>query len=142
MQNWTCVVTAVALALCVAVSGHGDEPKKADDPKGEDKKVKELMHRKLEASQKVLEGLVMNDLDKVIKNAEELTRVRKEASFRIIKTAEYELWSDEFNRSIARIPHRIENLHITRSRPVTDVPNPGDIVINTARKILLCPEID
>jgi hypothetical protein len=103
MRKMTGGLVIVALTLGVAtLVGHGEEPKK-DDPKADEKKVKELMHKKLEASQKVLEGLATNDLDKVGKNAEELARIRKEASFRIIPTAEYDLWSDEFTRSVEGI---------------------------------------
>jgi hypothetical protein len=95
-----CTLMFAVLALSAAtVTGHGDEPKK-DDPKQDDKKVKELMHQKLVAAEKVLEGLAVNNLDMVVKNAEELQRVRKEASFRIVKTPEYDLWGDEFNRSL------------------------------------------
>jgi len=100
MRKVTGTLAVVALALGLgAVRGHGDEPKK-DDKKPDPKKVQELMHKKLEYSQKVLEGLAINDLKTVIENAEELRRVRKEAAWRVIPTAEYELWGDEFNRSL------------------------------------------
>lgn len=100
MRKMIGILMVVALTLGVAtLGGHGEEPKKAD-PKPDDKKVKELMHKKLEAAQKVLEGLTTNELDMVAKNADELARIRKEASFRIIPTAEYDLWSDEFTRSL------------------------------------------
>jgi hypothetical protein len=100
MRKMTCALVIAALTLGAAtLSGHGQGPKK-DEPKPDEKKVKELMRKKLEYSQKVLEGLALNDLDKVAKNAEELKRVRKEAAWRVIPTAEYELWGDEFNRSL------------------------------------------
>jgi hypothetical protein len=110
----TLVIVALALRVATLV-GHGEEPKK-DDPKADEKKVKELMHKKLEASQKVLEGLATNDLEKVGKNAEELARIRKEAAFRIIPTAEYDLWSDEFVRSVERISKGAKDKNLEQAK--------------------------
>jgi hypothetical protein len=116
MRKVTGTLVIVALTLGVAtLVGHGEEPKK-DDPKADEKKVKELMHKKLEASQKVLEGLATNDLDKVAKNAEELARIRKEASFRIIPTAEYDLWSDEFTRSVESIKKAAKDKNLEQAK--------------------------
>jgi hypothetical protein len=78
-------------------------PTKEKTPKPDPKKVKELMTMKLEHSQKLLGALVVNDLDKAAKHAEELMRIRKEASFIIVKTKLYEMWSDEFARSAEKI---------------------------------------
>jgi len=93
-------LTLAALATCAAtLSGHAQEPKKTPREKLDPKKVQALMHRKLEDSQKVLEALVLNDLDKVVKHGEELIQIRKDLDFKVYKTPEYELWSDEFLRS-------------------------------------------
>ena len=116
MRKWACVAAIAALTLCAALSGHGDEPKKTDDKKPDEKKVKELMHKKLEASQKVLEGLATNDLDKVGKNAEELARIRKDVSFRIIPTAEYDLWSDEFLHSLDNISKGAKDKNLEKAK--------------------------
>jgi hypothetical protein len=100
MRTVTSVLVLGALVVGgAALVGRGDEPKKADDQKPDPKKVKELMHRKLEHSQKVLEALAINNLDQAAKHAEELIRVRKEAAWVIVKTPEYEIWSDEFARN-------------------------------------------
>jgi len=116
MRKMIFTLMAVALTLSAAtLCGHGEELNK-DDPKGDEKKVKELMHKKLEAAEKVLEGLAMNDLDKVAKNAEELARIRKEASFRIIKTAEYDLWSDEFIRSLEGIQKAAKEKNLEKAK--------------------------
>ncbi len=86
----------VVLALLGSVptlSGHGDEPKKKDE------KLHELMQKKLAAAQKVLEGVATNDFDKIIKQADELLAVSKQVEWRIIKTPQYELYSDDFRRT-------------------------------------------
>jgi hypothetical protein len=116
MRKMTGALMIVALTLGVAtLVGHGEEPKK-DDPKANEKKVKELMHKKLEASQKVLEGLATNDLDKVAKNAEELARIRKDVDFRVIPTAEYDLWSDEFTRSVENIQKAAKDKNLEKAK--------------------------
>jgi hypothetical protein len=86
----------VALALLLGVptlSGHGQEPKKKED------KVADLMHKKLEASQKVLEGLALNDFEKIGKQSDELLTISKRAEWKVLKTPKYELYSNEFQRT-------------------------------------------
>ena len=83
----------VGMAVLCALPGHGDEPKKEPN-----KKVAQLMHRKLEGAQKVLEGISVSDFDKISKNADELIQVSKEAEWKVLKTEKYELYSNEFRR--------------------------------------------
>jgi hypothetical protein len=79
-----------------ALSGHGQEPKK-EPKKAED--VSELMKRKLENSQKVLEGIATNDFGKIAKHANELITISKQAEWKVLKTTEYELYSNDFRRN-------------------------------------------
>jgi hypothetical protein len=59
MKQATLLLVIFGLAAGLpALSGHGEEPKK-------DKELSDLMKRKLENSQKVLEGVAMNDFDKI-----------------------------------------------------------------------------
>ena len=83
-----------------AFSGCGPEPmqvpKKSNDAH---KELSGLMKRKLENSQKVLEGLAMNNFDKISKHAEELLSLSNEAEWKALRTPEYELFSNDFRRS-------------------------------------------
>jgi hypothetical protein len=88
MRKIICALVAVSL-LGVAGSSQSEEPKK-EIP---------LMQRKLQASQKVLEGVAVNDFDKIGKNAEELLTLSKLAEWRIIKSPRYEMFSGEFQRT-------------------------------------------
>src|SRR5579872_4970254 len=100
MRHLTFALLFTALAAGgITLAGRGDDPKKADDNKPDPRKVKELMHRKLECSQKLLEALALNDLEKAAKSAEDLIRVRKEVTWKVVKTPEYEIWSEEFARN-------------------------------------------
>jgi hypothetical protein len=92
---------AVALCSVTLLSGHGDKPR-PDAPKDsrkEDPKLAELMQGKLKHSQKVLEGLALADYDEIAKNAEELISISKQAEWKVIKTPQYEMRSNEFRRT-------------------------------------------
>jgi hypothetical protein len=99
MRHWLWIGILSVLSLGLAVlPGAAQNPKPEEKPQG-DEKTKMLMRRKLDHSQKILEALVLNDLDKAGKQAEELLKVRKDPNFKVLKTVEYELWSEEFTRS-------------------------------------------
>ncbi len=101
------IVAVLAGGWLVWQRGHAEEPvvlqKKKDTPKPDKKKVKELMALKLDQSQKLLAALVMNDLNKAARHAEELQRIRKEAAWAIVKTEQYEIWSREFTGAADRV---------------------------------------
>jgi hypothetical protein len=89
----TWVLVGLALLLGVpTLSGHGGEPKKDD-------KLHDLMQKKLTASQKVLEGLALNDFKQIGKQADELIDVSKQAEWAVLKTPQYELHSNDFRRT-------------------------------------------
>jgi hypothetical protein len=79
------LILAVGLPL---MRGHAQEDK-----------VRELMHKKLTNSQKILEGIAIQDFDKVRDGADELVLISKAVSWRVFKTPQYELHSNDFRRS-------------------------------------------
>jgi len=82
----------IGLVLLVSVPTlSGREPKKDD-------RLHDLMQRKLASSQKVLEGLALNDFGKISKQADELIEISKQAEWRVLKTPQYELHSNDFRR--------------------------------------------
>jgi hypothetical protein len=78
------------LAAMPLVSGHGVEAKK----------VSEIMQQKLKHSQTVLEGLAMKDFKKISKSADELLFLTKEEEWKVLRTADYENYSNEFRRNV------------------------------------------
>jgi hypothetical protein len=93
MSRVTTALVVLALLLGIpTLSGHGGEPKKDD-------KLGDLMHKKLAASQSVLEGIALNDFKKISAQADELISVSKQAEWRVLKTPKYELYSNDFRRS-------------------------------------------
>jgi hypothetical protein len=91
MRRVTIVAVLLALLALPTLSGHGREPRK-------DEKLNELMQRKLAASQKVLEGIALNDFDRIGKQADELIAVSKQTEWRVLKTPQFELYSNDFRR--------------------------------------------
>jgi len=92
MWKKVCVLALAAVALTVSpkVSGYADKPPV---------KPNELMKRKLLESQKVLEGLALNDFDTITKHAQELLLISKTAEWRVLKTPDYDTFSNSFQRS-------------------------------------------
>jgi len=86
MKSFFLLTVAVFFAGVASVSSRGEEK---DD-------LKALMKKKLESSQKILEGLTANNFEMVGKNAAELQRISKAVEFRILKTPQYELHSNQF----------------------------------------------
>jgi len=92
MWNRSFVLIVLALLLGIPVwNGHGSEPKKDD-------RLHDLMQRKLAVSQKVLEGIALNDFKTISKQADELIDISKQAEWRVLKTPQYELHSNDFRR--------------------------------------------
>jgi len=87
------ITAAAVLVMAVGVPlapGHGQEG---------DKALKALMMRKLTCSEKILEGMTLNDFNKVSKNAEDLIEIGKSAEWRVLKTPDYQLYSNQFRRN-------------------------------------------
>jgi hypothetical protein len=94
----------VALLAALTGFGHAQE-KKQPDPK----KPPTVMQRKLTHAQKVLEGIALNDHAKVASNADELMLCAQEASWRVIKSARYELYSNDFVRNLEGLKKAAKN---------------------------------
>src|SRR5437867_3699444 len=62
-------------------------------------KGREYMHRKLDHSQKVLEGIVQEDFDLIEKNAKTLSVLSQAAEWQVLPSAEYKQHSTEFRRN-------------------------------------------
>jgi hypothetical protein len=82
------------VALLLLLAAH-PSPAGQDD----DKTLRDLMQRKLKASQRVLEGIALGNFEQIARNAEELILISKEAEWKVYKTPVYELHSNEFRRN-------------------------------------------
>ena len=110
MRRLPRLFVVLALLVCLpVVSGHGDEPKV---PREKGPKVSELMRKKLEHSQKVLEGVAINDFDMIAKHAEELIAISKEAEWMVLRTPQYEVRSNEFRRTAEELIKNAEDRNL------------------------------
>jgi hypothetical protein len=89
MKRVAFVLTALVLLACGPTLSGNDS---------DEKKVSALMLRKLDQSQKLLEGVVTKDFKKIAKCAEELIAISKEAEWKVLKTPHYEMYSNDFRR--------------------------------------------
>lgn len=86
MNRWKWLIAAaLLLAKMPLPSGHAEE-----------QQVPALMKKKLEHAQQVLEGIALNDFDKIAAGAGDLIQTSKAAEWRVLKTAPYEVYSTEF----------------------------------------------
>ncbi|MBI1917428.1 MAG: hypothetical protein HYS12_22230 [Planctomycetes bacterium] len=82
------VATSVLFAGLVGIQGHTAAAEKTET----------LMKRKLQHSQKVLEGVAVQDFKMIERHADELIQISKLAEWRAFKTPAYEVYSNDFRR--------------------------------------------
>jgi hypothetical protein len=105
MRKTRIVLIILAVAIMVPpLSGDGAPPNKA--PTEDAKKVSELMRKKLAHAQKVLEGIAVNDFDKIIEHADGFMQISKEVEWKVLKTPRYEVQSNEFRRALEILQER------------------------------------
>ena len=98
MKRFICIVTI--FLLTVGMSGPSSRGGDQEKEQGKaPRRVSELMRKKLENSQKVLEGLAMNDYKAMAKHADEMIDLSKQVEWRVLKTPQYEIHSNEFRRN-------------------------------------------
>ena len=78
----------VLLAGLVSLQGHSAAAEKTES----------MMKRKLQHTQKVLEGVAVQDFKMIERGAEELIQISKLAEWRAFKTPTYEVYSNDFRR--------------------------------------------
>jgi cytochrome c556 len=97
MQRLKNSVLGLMLALiALGSSGSGQESNKEEKKDKKKETVSDLMQKKLKNSQKVLEGIAMNDFDMIAKNADEIVQISRDTEWKVVKAPRYELFSDEF----------------------------------------------
>jgi hypothetical protein len=101
----------IVLAAVLLGPGHAQE-KKPDAKPADAKKPPTVMQRKLAHAQKVLEGLALNDFDKIGTNADDLNQCAQEAGWKVVKTARYELYSNDFVRNLEGLKKAAKNKNL------------------------------
>jgi hypothetical protein len=104
MKSWKLTVSVVAVLIAGVVGvrflmGQDGEQEPQRLNRVLTKELGELMRRKLESSQKVLEGIALSDFDRIAKHADDLIAVSKQAEWQVLKTPQYESYSNDLRRS-------------------------------------------
>jgi hypothetical protein len=100
------------LVLVVVLLGASHAQEKKPAPKPPEKKPTTVMQRKLAHAQKVLEGLALNDFDKIGTNAGDLMQCAQEAGWKLVKTARYDLYSNDFVRHLEGLKKAAKNKNV------------------------------
>jgi hypothetical protein len=117
MRRGILLVPVLGLCAVIAGSGRSDVPPKGTtepdkQPGKRDLKLltkKELMQAKLKHSQTVLEGIALNDFDKVRDAADELLRITRAGDFlNAYKGNEYLFQLDVFKRAAEAVSKKAE----------------------------------
>ncbi|NIL96262.1 MAG: hypothetical protein GTO76_02720 [Planctomycetales bacterium] len=90
MRNLGSLIAAAGLCL-----GLGAVPVQGQSPE----ELRAFMRAKLDHSQKVLEGLCVEDFDRIAKNAQQLALLSQESNWRVLQTEDYVQYSLEFRRA-------------------------------------------
>jgi hypothetical protein len=101
------IVVFVVAVLGPVLWGFGA---KAAPPKPDDAAA--LMQKKLTHAQKLLEGLALADFDKIGASARELMALSKQVEFRVFKTAQYDLYSNDFRRALDDIRKSVKQKNL------------------------------
>lgn len=86
---WACSISAGLLAAALL----------AQEPAPKPDAVADFMRAKLGHSQRVLEGLALEDYDLIARGAQELALASQASSWQVLQTEEYARQSTEFRRS-------------------------------------------
>jgi hypothetical protein len=101
----------MAVAYLFVTSFADDPPAKKPEPTAA-KSKESVMKKKLSQAQKLLEGLALSDFAKMKSAADELAILRHQASWMVLKTREYEIFSGDFQREIEAVQKAAKNKNI------------------------------
>lgn len=103
----------VVLAIGVlGFVGFGLATEGADTKENKEKKAPTVMQRKLIHGQRVLEGLALNDFAKIKAGADGMKECAQEASWRVLQTPKYELYSNDFVRHLEEMQTAAKNKNL------------------------------
>ncbi len=107
----TSLATAAALAMfLIATTVHGQQPANKTAPP-----LRSVMQLKLEYSKQILEGLALEDYDKITKNSQALSLLSLESGWNILQTEEYVTQSREFRRTADLITDASRDKNLERA---------------------------
>lgn len=112
--NWLLAVLISSGSLALTAG-----PAAAQDPSGDAElapdNVAPLMRRKLDRAKNILEGLTLEQFDKIASSARSLRLLSMEAGWNVVQTEEYQKQSQDFRRACDSIEKAAKNKDIHRA---------------------------
>lgn len=102
MKRVYLVVAIIVIALAWPIRGQ-------DDP---GRSLRQFMRQKLDHSQKVLEGITLEDFTLVKDNARQLAALSQTASWRVMQSPQYTQYSAEFGRLAEKLVRMADDRNI------------------------------
>lgn len=112
--TWLLVLLLTPAALCVTVDRTVGQNPSGDADLAPDN-VAPLMRRKLDRAKNILEGLTLEQFDKIASNARSLRLLSMEAGWNVVQTEEYQKQSQDFRRACDSIERAAKNKDIHRA---------------------------
>lgn len=100
------LLIAVAAIACLALLMTNGGTAENEDP------VQAFMRAKLTHSKEVLEGLTLEDFDRIAKHGQELSLLSQAAAWNVLQTPEYKQHSLEFRRSADSLTKAAKNKNL------------------------------
>ena len=103
------LVVAACAWMAASHSSAKDEPESPTKKEGEVKPglkktaMKMFMRKKLAASQEILEGLALEDYEKIESGAKQLKTMAAAAEFMVLNDALYDDFADDFRRTVNKL---------------------------------------
>ncbi len=96
------------LSVCVGVvtsllALQAGRPSHADDPAPHKSSIQQYMHRKMDASSEILEGIVMENGALIRKGGNALLEMSKAEKFQVLTDREYRLHNRQFREAVERL---------------------------------------
>lgn len=99
-------IPVVLLGIGYAVTTAEEKKEKAPTPE------KKIMAEKLANAQLIMQGLALGDFDLIKKSAVTLMSLSKKAEWTVYKTERYEVFSNEFRRSLETIQDKCKDKNL------------------------------
>ncbi|QDT11892.1 hypothetical protein [Stieleria marina] len=109
-----CLLSCAVLSLSISMVSQADPPEKSVN-ESQSNKLTPLMRMKLDKSKSILEGLTLEDFDKIKSGARALRLLSTELGWNVIQTPEYAAQSRDFQRATDLIAAAAEDKDIHRA---------------------------
>jgi hypothetical protein len=110
-RSLTLLLVVMFVPFCFENANSDPPPSKQRPPT----KLSPLMRMKLENSKEILEGLALEDFDKIGKNARSMKLLSMESGWNVIQTKEYETQSRDFRRTCDLIAEAAAEKDVSRA---------------------------